>query len=188
MSAEKSPVQKTTKRQRNPDAYGSAGASPDPWEECARLEYGGDRSFAWTVRSQVIGAPPESQARIEERLISSLAGSGRTDAGLAFLCQMLALIGTAKCVPALAPLARDAKTAESARYALESIPGPEADAALRDALTALTGAAKAGVIGSLAARRDVAARPALAALKDAAQEPPVVREAAARALARLSNS
>jgi len=172
----------------DPNRYSNAGASPDPWVECALLEYGADRSYAWAVRTQVLGAPPDARARTEDRLLQSCATPGRTAAGLAFLCQMLALIGSAKSVPVLAPLLRDPKSAEAARYALESIPGPEADSALRDALGALSGAAKAGVIGSLAVRGDVAARPALLALKDAASEPPVVREAAARALARLNHS
>lgn len=188
MNSERPPAASAAKPQRSPDRFGNAGASPDPWEECARLEYGADRSYAWTVRSQVIATPPDGRARIEERLLKSCATPGRTDAGLAFICQMLALVGTAKSVPTLAPLLRDAKTAESARYALEPIAGPEADAALREALGALSGAAKAGVIGTIAARGDASARPALATLKDAAGEPAVVREAATRALARLADS
>lgn len=170
------------------DRYSNAGATPDPWEQCARLEYGADRSFAWSVREQVIATPPEGRERIEEKLLKSLATPGLTEAGLAFLGQMLAMVGSAKSVPALAPLLRDAKTTESARYALERIAGPEADAAFRDALGSLTGAAKAGLIGSIAVRGDAAAKPALSALKDSATEPAIVREAAARALARLASA
>ncbi len=173
---------------RNSDRYSSAGTTPDPWVECARLDYGADRSFAWTIREQVLATPPEGRAHLEERLLKSLATPGRAEAGLAFLCQMLAMVASAKSVPALAPLLRDAKTAESARYAIERIPGPEADAALRDALSALTGAAKAGAIGSIAIRGDAAARPLLVALKDAATEPALVREAATRALDRLATT
>jgi len=168
------------------DRYSNAGSTPDPWDECARLAYGADRSFAWSVREQVIATPPDGRSRIEEKLLAALAAPGRTDAGLAFLCQMLAMVGSAKSVPALAPLLRDAKTADSARYALERISGPESDAAFRDALTALTGHLKAGLIGSIGVRGDVAAKSALAALKDAATESAVVREAAARALERLA--
>lgn len=168
------------------DRYSNAGSTPDPWDECARLEYGADRSFAWSVREQVIATPPDGRSRIEEKLLAALAAPGRTDAGLAFLCQMLAMVGSAKSVPALAPLLRDAKNADSARYALERISGPESDTAFREALTALTGNLKAGLIGSIGVRGDVAAKSALAALKDAATESAVVREAAARALERLA--
>lgn len=189
MNAETLPAAPAVVPSANPaDRYSNAGASPDPWVECARLTYGADRSYAWTVREQVIAATPEGRARLEDKLLAALATSGRTDAGLAFLGQMLALIGSAKSVPALAPLLRDAATADSARYALERIAGPEADAAFRDALGALTGAVKAGVIGSIGVRGDTAARAALAAIKDSATEPAVVREAAARALDRLATT
>ena len=181
------PVPVTNAAVPNADRKSSAGATPDPWEACATLEYGADRSFAWRVREQVIATPPEGRARIEQRLIKALALPACTDAGRAFLCQMLAMVGSAASVSALAALLRDAKSAESARYALEVIPGPEASAALRDALTALTDRAKAGVIGTIAMRGDATAGPALTAIKDNASEPAVVREAATRAIERLAN-
>ena len=170
----------------NADRKSSAGKTPDPWEMCARLEYGGDRSFAWTVREQVINTPAEDRAQVEERLLKSLARSGCTDAGRAFLCQMLALVGSARSVPVLAPLLRDPKTTESARYALQPIPGAEAAAALRDALLALSGAAKAGLIGTIAVRRDTTARAVLAGIKENPSEAAIVRDAAARALEHLA--
>jgi hypothetical protein len=98
---------------------------------------------------------------------------------------MLALVGSAQSVPALARLLRDPTATESARYALEAIPGPAADVALREGLPALSAEAKAGLIGSIAARRDPAARPVLVALAAAATEPAIVRDAANRALAHL---
>lgn len=171
---------------RDPDRKSSAGPTPDPWEQCARLEYGADRSFAWSVREQVIATPPEGRARVEDRLLKALALAGCTDAGRAFLCQMLALVGSVKSVAALTPLLHEPKTADFARYALQVISGAEVDAALRAALTDLTGPVKAGLIGTIAIRGDTAARPALTGIKDNATEPPIVREAATRALARLA--
>lgn len=169
-----------------PKSYAKGvAATPEPWELCARLEYGGDRSFAWSVRQQVVRTAPTGRAKVESQLLTTLASPDCTTAGRAFLCQMLALIGSAKSVPALARLLRDPISADSARYALEAIPGQEADAALRAGLTALTAEAKAGLIGSIAARRDPAARPALFALSTDPAEPAVVREAATRALEHL---
>lgn len=162
--------------------------TPDPWKLCAALEYGGDRSFASAVERLVVQTPPPNWAKVEEQLLTALAVPGCTEAGRAFLCKMLGLVGSAKSVPALAGLLRDAKSADAARLALEVIPGPEASAALRDALASLPSRAKAGVIGSIAARGDSAARPALAALKDNRAEPAVVRGTAARALERLGAS
>jgi hypothetical protein len=187
MSAAKSSAP-SAKATRNADRKSSAGTTPDPWEACVRLEYGGDRSFAWSVREEIISTPPEGRGQAEAQLLKALARPGCTEAGRQFLCSMLALVGGAKSVPALTPLLRDPKSTESARYALEAIPGPEASAALRDALGALTGREKAGLIGGIAGRGDTAARSALAALKDNATEPAIVREAAGRALERLATT
>jgi hypothetical protein len=162
--------------------------TPDPWQLCAALEHGGDRSFASTVEQLVVQTTPPNLPKVEQQLLAALARPGCTEAGRLFLCKMLARVGSAKCVPALAALVRDPQTADAARTALEVIPGPEASAALRDALASLPGPAKAGLIGSIAARRDATARPALTALKDNPAEPPVVRGTAARALKNLSNS
>jgi hypothetical protein len=166
----------------NPDKYSNAGTTPDPWEACAALEYGADRSFAWSVREQVINTPPEGRSRIEDRLLKALGLPTCTAAGRAFLCQMLALVGSEKSVPILSALLKQANAVELARYALEAIPGPEASAALRAALADVSGPAKAGLIGSIAMRRDREATAALTAIRDHASEPTLVREAARRAL------
>jgi hypothetical protein len=169
-----------------PKSYAKGiGTTPDPWERCAHLDYGGDRSFAWSVRQQVLRTPPAGRAKVERQLLAALATPDATPAGRAFLCQMLALVGSAQSVPALARLLRDPTATESARYALEAIPGPAADVALREGLPALSAEGKAGLIGSIAARRDPAARPVLVALAAAATEPAIVRDAANRALAHL---
>jgi hypothetical protein len=152
------------------------------------LEYGGDRSYASAVEQLVVQTAPKDWPKLEAQLLAILALPGCTEAGRAFLCRMLALVGSAKCVPALAALVRDPKTADAARTALEVIPGPEASTALRDALASLPGNAKAGLIGSIAARRDTTARPALSTLKDNPAEPAVVRGTAARACKNLPTS
>jgi hypothetical protein len=85
----------------------------------------------------------------------------------------------------LAPLLKDPKTAEDARYALQPVTGPEADAALRDALGSLSGPAKAGLIGTIALRGDTTVRAVLAGIQANPSEAPVVRDAAARALDHL---
>lgn len=161
--------------------------TPDPWNLCAELEYGGDRSFASSVEQIVVQMPPSEWPKIEDRLLAALALPGCKPAGRAFLCRMLALVGSAKCVPALTTLLGDAKTADDARTALEVIPVPEAGAALRAALGTLKGNAKAGLIGSVAARGDALARPALVALKDQPAESSVVRGTARRAVESLAH-
>ncbi len=73
----------------------------------------------------------------------------------AITCRRLAIYGTEKSVPALAPLLADKELASWARIALEAIPGPATDAALRDALGKIENQLLIGVINSIGVRRDV---------------------------------
>jgi hypothetical protein len=98
-------------------------------------------------------------------------------------CRRLSLVGTRECVPALAALLGDEAMGHMARYALEPIPDPAVDAALRDALRELKGRPLVGVIGSIGVRRDAEAVDRLAGLlKDGDAE---VAQAAAKALGRI---
>jgi HEAT repeat protein len=86
-------------------------------------------------------------------------------------CRALSLVGGPDSVPVLAALALKADTTDAARYALERIPGGEADAALVAGLDKAGSVIKRGIVFSLGARRTAAAVPALARLaggKDAA--------------------
>jgi len=98
-------------------------------------------------------------------------------------CARLKWIGTARCVPALAALLTDEQLSHSARYALESMPGPEAEAALLQALAKTSGSNQIGVINSLAVRQDAVAAPALGKLLSAADANAAC--AAAMALGRI---
>jgi HEAT repeat protein len=76
-------------------------------------------------------------------------------------CKQLAIYGNKEAVPALAPLLSNKDLASWARIALEAIPGPEAQAALRDAVPNLQGELLIGVINSIGVRRDAKAVEAL---------------------------
>lgn len=92
----------------------------------------------------------------EDQLIATLQ-SDHSLAEKAEACAQLKWIGTPRCVPALAPLLTSEELGHSARYALESLPGPEAEAALVVALAKTSGSNQVGLINSLAARRDATA-------------------------------
>jgi HEAT repeat protein len=100
---------------------------------------------------------------IETRLLKFIQGSP-APAGLMAACRALSLIGGPDAVPVLAALALKPETTDAARYALERIPGGEADAALVAALDKTGGAVKRGLVFSLGARGAAAAVPALARL------------------------
>jgi len=75
----------------------------------------------------------------------------------AITCKRLAIYGSEKCVPTVAPLLADKELASWARIALESIPGPAADTALRGAASELQGRLLVGVINSIGVRGDAKA-------------------------------
>jgi HEAT repeat protein len=133
-------------------------------------------------------APSEEPRRSESELLGVLKSDDATRKDKADACRLLSLVGTAKSVPVLADLLGDEAMAHMARYALEPIPDPAVDTALREALGGgkIKGRLLVGVIGSVGVRRDVKAVDALAALlKDA--DPQVVR-ASAKALGRIGTN
>ncbi len=106
---------------------------------------------------------------LETRLAEALKSNVSRDAK-DYVCRVLRVIGTAESVPALAGLLPDKDLSHMARYALQSIPAPEAARALVEALKTLKGDLLVGVIGSLGARRDAASLPVLVGLLAAADK------------------
>ena len=98
-------------------------------------------------------------------------------------CILLSISGDVSALPLLEPMLTEEKLSHMARYALEPMPGNEADAILRRALKTTSGKLKAGVVTSLGVRRDVTAVPEMIPLL--ADEDGFVAEAAARTLGRI---
>lgn len=109
----------------------------------------------------VDAAAAESAAEKQRKLIAILQ-SDAPPADKAIPCKQLAIYGNKEAVPALAPLLENKDLASWARIALEAIPGPEADEALRAALPKLQGKLLVGAINSIGVRRDSKAVDALA--------------------------
>jgi HEAT repeat protein len=136
-------------------------------------------------RAAVAQVPIDPAAvQAKERVLIEVLKSGAPPAK-AMACKQLAVFGSAAAVPHLAPLLADERLASWARIALEVIPGPEADAALRTASQSLTGRLLIGTIHSIGVRRDGKAVEILSGrLKDADEE---VASAAALALGRIGS-
>src|SRR3990172_7763209 len=100
-------------------------------------------------------------ADLKQRDLLAVLQSDAPKSEKAITCKQLAIHGTEQSVPALAPLLADEELASWARIALEAIPGPVADAALRDALGELQGRLLVGAINSIGVRRDFQAVDAL---------------------------
>ena len=120
------------------------------------------------------------------RELIALLQSNAPQADKAIACKQLAIYGDKDAVPALAPLLCDWELASWARIALEAIPGPAADAALRGALDKVHGRLLVGDINSIGVRRDPkAVSPLVKKLKDV---DPDVAAAAAVALGRIGGT
>jgi HEAT repeat protein len=125
---------------------------------------------------------PAAPVKNEADLIRLLQ-SDAPKADKAITCKHLAIYGSTTAVPALAPLLLDEELSSWARIALEAIPDPAADDALRAALAKVDGRRLVAVINSIGVRRDAKAVPDLTRqLKHPDAE---VASAAAAALGRI---
>ena len=119
------------------------------------------------------------------RLVAILKSNESSDFDKAVACKRLAVVGTADAVPILAQMLLDAKFSHLARYALEPIPTPVVDDALREALLQADGGVRLGILNSIGVRRDTKAVPLVTSLLD--HNHPAVVDAAASALGRIAN-
>ncbi|OGD28519.1 MAG: hypothetical protein A2Y56_01510 [Candidatus Aminicenantes bacterium RBG_13_63_10] len=114
------------------------------------------------LRAYVFSHKDDLRARreTEAALLRFIQGSP-APGGLMAACRALRLIGGPDSVPVLASLVLKPETTDAARFALERIPGSEADQALLAALDKAPGEGKRGIIFSLGERKSAAAVPAL---------------------------
>ena len=147
-------------------------------------ELGGDSKPLEFLVDRTMSTHGDASAREElaNRFAAVAAGEATFDAKL-FACRQLYIIGSEKQAPALAPLLRDERLADAARYALENVPGETVDSVFLDALAETSGMVKVGIIHSLRMRRCQAALQPLAACMRAPDLE--VAKAAASALGEL---
>ncbi len=129
----------------------------DAWKALPKYEYGKDMAALLTIDREVIRAmaAPASRSACATRLAALLEAASTTRAAKQYICLQLRQVGSRAEVPLLTRLLADPRASQMARYALESIPGEESIAALRDAMNTLHGDSLIGVINSVAARKDV---------------------------------
>jgi HEAT repeat protein len=127
---------------------------------------------------------PDEREKLEAALVKIL----RSDASRAakrMVCQRLSLIGGEPCIPVLAEWLVKPDVSDFARFALEPIPSPQVDEALRNALLKTSGPTQMGVINSVGVRKDTGAASILGELL---QSPDAeTAAAAARALGQIGN-
>lgn len=122
------------------------------------------KSHSCLILAAALLATTTAHAFAQEAELLAVLRSEATVQQKSAACRQLARVATKQAVPTLAALLGDEKLSHMARYALEAIPDPSVDDALRDALGKVQGRPLLGVIGSLGVRRDAKAVDALAGL------------------------
>ncbi|HUT01683.1 MAG TPA: PBS lyase, partial [Phycisphaerae bacterium] len=108
-------------------------------------------------QAHAAAADRKKVAQEKERELIGVLKSDAPPAKKAITCKQLAIYGSKDAVGVLAPLLADKDLASWARIALEVIPGPVADDALREAMGKLKGRLLVGTINSIGVRRDAKA-------------------------------
>lgn len=136
----------------------------DVYQALVKREFGTAVDALTAIEKQVQSAKPEEYPAIEGRLIAVIETPEATMPGRQFACQMLRLVGSGKCVPAMAKLLADEKLSHMARYVLLGMNDPAAAEALRQALGTTQGKVRIGIINIIGDRGDSDSLSALAAL------------------------
>ncbi len=141
--------------------------------------------LSWSLATSTVAQSnsKEIMAKPASELVELVKDPNASAFEKAKACQRLAVIGAQDAVPALAALLPDEKLNLYARFALEAIPDPAVDEALRAAAVKLTGRQLVGVINSIGNRRDAKALELLTGLTGSADKP--VASAAAHAVGRI---
>ena len=113
--------------------------------------------FTTVAQISAAGADDKKPAGDEQAKLIAVLRSDAPPAEKALACKGLAMHGGKEAVPVLVPLLADEQLASWARIALQAIPEPAAEDALRNAMGKLRGRLLIGVIHSITVRRDAKA-------------------------------
>jgi len=160
----------------------------DCLKEVVAYKYGDSRKALLDLEGQIRATFGNAEARkaIVAKLAAALSGAQTTTDAKRFLCQQLSIIGGPEVVAVAAKLLPDADLSHSGRTILERVPGPEAAAALRDALGSLKEKLLIGVLNTIGERRDADSVAAVA--KFLGDADPAVASAAATALGKIASA
>jgi HEAT repeat protein len=125
-------------------------ACADVFEDLAGYKYGADPNVAEQALNAVIAAKNAEHAAIEQKLVAVISSAKATQAGKAWACRCLQLVGNDASVPALSALLQDEVLSDYARLALQRMVGSKAaSAALLNALKKAPAKAQVGILASL---------------------------------------
>ena len=143
-----------------PPSYQEAGQSnlDNILKQLTAYDGGFNSEAFWGLRNYVLSIKDKPEARLacEAKLIAYLELNATLTAKTA-VCRQLRVIGSGKSVPILEKMLLKREMTDIARYALEKIPGGEAEDALMEALGKTNSDIKKGIITSIGQRKTKAA-------------------------------
>jgi len=134
-------------------------------QDISNYDGGMESEALWKLRDYVYARmeDPAGRAECEMKLLDFLKTSATPYAKMA-VCRHLRLIGSDKAIPVLQAMLTDEALGDMALYALQQIPGAEADKALVQALSAASGPTKTALIAAVGERESAEAIPELVLL------------------------
>jgi HEAT repeat protein len=155
-------------------------------EKAAAYDYGKDEEVLAQLRDYVRAHrnSPESKKACERKLAGFLESDATLAAKLA-VCRHLREIGSAASVPVLGKMLLQQPMSDMARYALEKIPGDEAERALVEGLSRTDGNIRIGIMDSLGSRKAQSSVSHLAKMMSGSDEKAAI--ASANALGKIAS-
>lgn len=162
----------------------AASGFENAWNKLLVYEYGQSRAPLLLIENTIKRANSEQRGAVEAKLTLLLLSNAPTIDAKRFACRVLARIGSDRAVPALGSLVADRDLATEAQQALCAIPTESANVMLREGLKSKAPARiKAGIVNSLARRRDAGSLPQLVDMYS--DTDPVLAEAAVAAIGKI---
>jgi HEAT repeat protein len=147
-----------------PSAAPGQTAGTEIYQAIASREFGTASSEMAAVEKEIANASPDQYAPIEAKLIAVIEAPAATMPGKQFACQMLRIVGSAQCVPAVGKLLTDAQLSHLARQVFLGMADPAVEESLQQALGQTQGDLRIGIINTIGDRKDRSSLKALAAL------------------------
>jgi HEAT repeat protein len=139
-------------------------AGKDNYQEIITREFGTAIPAMTAIEKEIQKATPEQYPQIEAKLLAVIETPEATMPGKQFACQMLRIVGSPKCLPAVSKLLTDDKLSHMARYVMLGMKDAGVDAALRKGLGQTQGNLRIGIVHTIGDRADQSSLAAVAAL------------------------
>jgi HEAT repeat protein len=146
-------------------------ATDETYAAAAKYKFGDSRKDLAAIEATIRSAKPDQYKAIESKLLPLIKSPDTAIDAKRYFLRYLQTVGAADSIPVAASFLADENLADPARIALQTMPNPAAGEALRKPLAQAAGGVYvgngrtlAGLIGSISARRDVAAVPDLSKL------------------------